>query len=177
MQGQKYCHEVVILANGYKIIDFVQTEKLPLYPIRGQVSQIPTSENLLKLKSVLCYDGYLTPADQLKTSHCIGASHVRDNVDRHFSKQEQQENQQKIQQNIAQPWTQDVDTSGNLARIGIRCSVRHLAPMVGNVPHFEQQQADYYNLFNLRRRKQPIQRAAHFQNLFLTWASLRPSIR
>ena len=100
MQGQKYCHEVVILANGYKITDFVQTEKLPLYPIRGQVSQIPTSENLLKLKSVLCYDGYLTPANQLKTSHCIGASHVRNNVDRHFSEQEQQENQQKIQQNI-----------------------------------------------------------------------------
>ncbi|HHW1533487.1 TPA: bifunctional tRNA (5-methylaminomethyl-2-thiouridine)(34)-methyltransferase MnmD/FAD-dependent 5-carboxymethylaminomethyl-2-thiouridine(34) oxidoreductase MnmC, partial [Haemophilus influenzae] len=156
MQGQKYCHEVVILANGYKITDFVQTEKLPLYPIRGQVSQIPTSENLLKLKSVLCYDGYLTPANQLKTSHCIGASHVRDNVDRHFSEQEQQENQQKLQQNIAQPWTQDVNTSDNLARVGIRCSVRDLAPMVGNVPHFEQQQADYYNLFNLRRRKQPI---------------------
>lgn len=170
MQGQKYCHEVVILANGHKITDFVQTEKLPLYPIRGQVSQIPTSENLLKLKSVLCYDGYLTPANQLKTSHCIGASHVRDNVDRHFSEQEQQENQQKLQQNIAQPWTQDVDTSDNLARVGIRCSVRDLAPMVGNVPHFEQQQADYYNLFNLRRRKQPIQSAANFQNLFLTAA-------
>ncbi|TMQ42419.1 FAD-dependent cmnm(5)s(2)U34 oxidoreductase, partial [Haemophilus influenzae biotype aegyptius] len=167
MQGQKYCHEVVILANGYKITDFVQTEKLPLYPIRGQVSQIPTSENLLKLKSVLCYDGYLTPANQLKTSHCIGASHVRDNVDRHFSEQEQQENQQKLQQNIAQPWTQDVDTSDNLARVGIRCSVRDLAPMVGNVPHFEQQQAGYYNLFNLRRRKQPIQSAANFQNIFL----------
>ena len=169
-QGQKYRHEVVILANGYKITDFVQTEKLPLYPIRGQVSQIPTSENLLKLKSVLCYDGYLTPADQLKTSHCIGASHVRDNVDRHFSEQEQQENQQKLQQNIAQPWTQDVDTLDNLARVGIRCSVRDLAPMIGNVPHFEQQQADYYNLFNLRRRKQPIQSAANFQNLFLTAA-------
>ena len=166
-QGQTYSHEVVILANGYKITDFIQTEKLPLYPIRGQVSQIPTSENLLRLKSVLCYDGYLTPADQLKTSHCIGASHIRDNVDRHFSEQEQLENQQKIQQNIAQPWTQDVDTSGNLARVGIRCSVRDLAPMVGNVPHFEEQQADYYNLFNLRRRKQPIQSAANFQNLFL----------
>ena len=76
----------------------------------------------------------------------------------------------KLQQNIAQSWTQDVDTSGNLARVGIRCSVRDLAPMVGNVPHFEQQQADYYNLFNLRRRKQPIQSAANFQNLFLTAA-------
>ncbi|POR97036.1 bifunctional tRNA (5-methylaminomethyl-2-thiouridine)(34)-methyltransferase MnmD/FAD-dependent 5-carboxymethylaminomethyl-2-thiouridine(34) oxidoreductase MnmC, partial [Haemophilus influenzae] len=69
----------------------------------------------------------------LKTSHCIGASHIRDNVDRHFSEQEQLENQQKLQQNIMQNWTKDVDTSGNLARVGIRCSVRDLAPMIGNV--------------------------------------------
>ena len=166
-QGRKYCHEVIILANGYKITNFVQTEKLPLYPIRGQVSQIPTSDNLLKLKSVLCYDGYLTPADQLKTSHCIGASHVRDNSDRVFSEEEQRDNQQKLQQNIAQDWTKDVDTSGNLARVGIRCSVRDLAPMVGNVPNFTQQKEDYHNLFNLCRRKQPIQSAANFPNLFL----------
>ncbi|OOF44966.1 bifunctional tRNA (5-methylaminomethyl-2-thiouridine)(34)-methyltransferase MnmD/FAD-dependent 5-carboxymethylaminomethyl-2-thiouridine(34) oxidoreductase MnmC [Rodentibacter trehalosifermentans] len=160
-------HEVVILANGYKITEFVQTEKLPLYPIRGQVSQIPTSENLLKLKSVLCYDGYLTPADQTKSSHCIGASHLRDNTDRTFREQEQRENQQKLQQNLAQSWTQEVDTSGNLARIGIRCSVRDLAPMVGNVPNFAQQIEDYHNLFNLRRRKQPIPSAVNFPNLFL----------
>lgn len=160
-------HEVVILANGYKITEFDQTEKLPLYPIRGQVSQIPTSENLLKLKSVLCYDGYLTPADQAKSSHCIGASHIRDNTDRTFSEQEQRENQQKLQQNISQSWTQEVDTSGNLARIGIRCSVRDLAPMGGNVPNFAQQSKDYHNLFNLRRRKQPIPSAVNFPNLFL----------
>ncbi|OOF58535.1 bifunctional tRNA (5-methylaminomethyl-2-thiouridine)(34)-methyltransferase MnmD/FAD-dependent 5-carboxymethylaminomethyl-2-thiouridine(34) oxidoreductase MnmC [Rodentibacter myodis] len=163
-------HEVVILANGYKITDFSQTEKLPLYPIRGQVSQIPTSKNLLKLKSVLCYDGYLTPVDKAKLTHCIGASHLRDNTDRTFSPQEQRENQQKLQQNIAQPWTQEVNTSGNLARVGIRCSVRDLAPMVGNVPNFARQCEDYHNLFNLRRRKQPIKSAANFPNLFLTAA-------
>ena len=55
------------------------------------MSQIPTSEKLLKLKTVLCYDGYLTPVDQAKTSHCIGASHVRDNATREFSLTEQQE--------------------------------------------------------------------------------------
>lgn len=166
-QNEQINHEVVVLANGYKITDFTQTKKLPLYPIRGQVSQIPTSENLLKLKSVLCYDGYLTPVDQAKASHCIGASHVRDNTDRHFSAQEQRDNQQKLQRNIAEPWTEDVNTSDNLARIGVRCSVRDLAPMVGNVPNFIQQQEDYHNLFNLRRRRQSIKNADNFPNLFL----------
>ena len=169
-ENKTFCHQVVVLANGHKLTDFEQTQKLPLYPVRGQVSQIPTSENLLKLKTVLCYDGYLTPVDQAKTSHCIGASHVRDNATREFSLTEQQENQQKIQQNIPENWTKEVDTSGNLARIGVRCSVRDLTPMMGAVPHFSAQQVQYQNLFNLRRRKQPIEQAANYPNLYLIGA-------
>ena len=169
-ENETFCHEVVVLANGYKLTEFEQTQKLPLYPVRGQVSQIPTSEKLLKLKTVLCYDGYLTPVDQAKTSHCIGASHVRDNATREFSLAEQQENQQKIQQNILEDWTKEVDTSGNLARIGVRCSVRDLTPIMGAVPHFSAQQTQYQNLFNLRRRKQPIEQAENYPNLYLIGA-------
>ena len=169
-ENKTFCHEVVVLANGYKLTDFEQTQKLPLYPVRGQVSQILTSEKLLKLKTVLCYDGYLTPVDQAKTSHCIGASHVRDNATREFNLTEQQENQQKIQQNIPEEWTKEVDTSGNLARIGVRCSVRDLTPIMGAVPHFLAQQTQYQNLFNLRRRKQPIEQAANYPNLYLIGA-------
>jgi len=169
-ENETFCHEVVVLANGHKLTEFEQTQKLPLYPVRGQVSQIPTSENLLKLKTVLCYDGYLTPADQAKASHCIGASHVRDNATREFSLTEQQENQQKIQQNIPEEWTKEVDTSGNLARIGVRCSVRDLTPIMGAVPHFSAQQTQYQNLFNLRRRKQPIEQAENYPNLYLIGA-------
>ena len=169
-ENKTFNHEVVVLANGHKLTDFEQTQKLPLYPVRGQVSQIPTSENLLKLKTVLCYDGYLTPVDQAKASHCIGASHVRDNATREFSLTEQQENQQKIQQNIPEDWTKEVDTSGNLARIGVRCSVRDLTPMMGAVPHFSVQQTQYQNLFNLRRRKQPIEQAENYPNLYLIGA-------
>ena len=169
-ENKTFCHEVVVLANGHKLTEFEQTQKLPLYPVRGQVSQIPTSANLLKLKTVLCYDGYLTPVDQAKASHCIGASHVRDNATREFSLTEQQENQQKIQQNIPEDWTKEVDTSGNLARIGVRCSVRDLTPMMGAVPHFSAQQVQYQNLFNLRRRKQPIEQAENYSNLYLIGA-------
>ena len=169
-ENETFCHEVVVLANGHKLTEFEQTQKLPLYPVRGQVSQIPTSENLLKLKTVLCYDGYLTPVDQAKASHCIGASHVRDNATREFSLTEQQENQQKIQQNIPEEWTKEVDTSGNLARIGVRCSVRDLTPMMGAIPHFSAQQTQYQNLFNLRRRKQPIEQAENYPNLYLIGA-------
>lgn len=165
--NEKFSHDIVVLANGYKVNHFTQTEQLPLYPVRGQVSQIQTTETLRKLKSVVCYDGYLTPVDYAQTSHCIGASHVRDSDDRQFSEIEQQENQQKIQKNLRLDWTQDVNTQSNLARVGIRCAVRDRIPMVGNVPNFYAQAEQYKNLFNLRRRKQPIPSAVNYNNLYL----------
>lgn len=165
--NEKFNHRIVVLANGYKVNHFEQTQHLPLYPVRGQVSQIPTTENLLKLKSVICYDGYLTPVDYAQTSHCIGASHIRDSDDRQFSSVEQQENQDKIQKNLLLDWTKEVNTADNLARVGIRCAVRDRIPMVGNVPNFNGQVEQYKNLFNLRRRKQPIPQAANYPNLYL----------
>ncbi|NBI42409.1 bifunctional tRNA (5-methylaminomethyl-2-thiouridine)(34)-methyltransferase MnmD/FAD-dependent 5-carboxymethylaminomethyl-2-thiouridine(34) oxidoreductase MnmC [[Haemophilus] felis] len=165
-QGEEFIHHIVVLANGHKLKEFPQTEKLPLYAVRGQVSEIPTSEQLQQLKAVLCYDGYLTPVAASQT-HCIGASHIRDNQGRAFSLQEQLENQQKIQQNLAMDWTQQVDTSGNRARVGVRCSVRDRIPILGNIPNFSQQSIDYKNLYNLCRRKQAIAPAAVFDNLFL----------
>ncbi|TCP97717.1 tRNA 5-methylaminomethyl-2-thiouridine biosynthesis bifunctional protein [Cricetibacter osteomyelitidis] len=170
-QGEQFTHDVVIIANGHKLNQFTQTQVLPIYAVRGQVSQIATSENLLKLKTVICYDGYLTPVDEAKQFHCIGASHVRDCDNREFSQAEQQQNQQKIQQNLApMEWVNEVDTAYNLARQGIRCAVRDRIPLMGNVPNFNQQVIDYKNIFNLRRRKQPIKSAVNFDNLFLVGA-------
>lgn len=167
--GEYFSHQVVVLANGHKLKEFSQTSHLPLYPVRGQVSEIATTEKLQQLKSVVCYDGYLTPVAQSQT-HCVGASHVRDNQDRTFDLEEQQKNQQKIQTNLNMSWTQDVDTSDNQARVGVRCSVRDRLPMMGNVPDFAQQIEDYRNLYNLRRRKQFIKPAQVFNNLFLVGA-------
>ncbi|MDU8924541.1 bifunctional tRNA (5-methylaminomethyl-2-thiouridine)(34)-methyltransferase MnmD/FAD-dependent 5-carboxymethylaminomethyl-2-thiouridine(34) oxidoreductase MnmC [Pasteurellaceae bacterium LIM206] len=167
-RNQQFAHQIVVLANGHKLHRFEQTKHLPLYPVRGQVSQIATTEQLLKLKTVLCYDGYLTPVDAAKTSHCIGASHVRDCEDRRFSPIEQAENQAKIQQNLAAAdWVKQVDTSDNKARVGVRCAVRDRIPMLGNVPDFARQTEQYQNIFNLRRRKQFIPPAAVEKNLYL----------
>ena len=35
-ENETFCHEVVVLANGHKLTEFEQTQKLPLYPVRGQ---------------------------------------------------------------------------------------------------------------------------------------------
>ncbi len=93
---QQFEHPTVVIANGHKLNCFSQTEELPTYSVRGQVSQIPTSPHLQRLKAILCYDGYLTPVDTAKQFHCLGASHIRNCETRDFSEQEQRENQQKF---------------------------------------------------------------------------------
>ncbi|OBX01124.1 FAD-dependent cmnm(5)s(2)U34 oxidoreductase [Gallibacterium genomosp. 1] len=168
---QQFEHPTVVIANGHKLNCFSQTEELPTYSVRGQVSQIPTSPHLQRLKAILCYDGYLTPVDTAKQFHCLGASHIRNCETRDFSEQEQRENQQKIQQNLAPAsWVEEIDVSANLARTGVRCSVRDRLPICGNVGDFAQQTQDYHNIFNLRRRRQAIATAAYYPNLYLLGA-------
>ncbi len=59
-------------------------------------------------------------------SHCIGANLFVITIDRHFE-QEQQENQQKLQQNIMQKLDKGRGYFWQFGSVGIRCSVRDLA--------------------------------------------------
>ena len=58
LNQQRY-HQAVVLANGHRITGFGQTAQLPVYPVGGQVSHIPTTPRLAALRQVLCYDGYI----------------------------------------------------------------------------------------------------------------------
>ncbi|MDP8171136.1 bifunctional tRNA (5-methylaminomethyl-2-thiouridine)(34)-methyltransferase MnmD/FAD-dependent 5-carboxymethylaminomethyl-2-thiouridine(34) oxidoreductase MnmC [Pasteurella skyensis] len=164
--GETFAHQTLVLANGHTLKDFEQTQGIPLYAVRGQVSQFPTTPELQKLKTVLCYDGYLTPVSAQGT-HCIGASHVRDNTDTHFSLEEHQQNIAKLQKNVtACDWNKEIDHSQNLARIGVRATLRDRIPMVGSVGNLDKQREQYNNLFNLRRRRKPIGTAIVYPQLY-----------
>ncbi|AWW34526.1 bifunctional tRNA (5-methylaminomethyl-2-thiouridine)(34)-methyltransferase MnmD/FAD-dependent 5-carboxymethylaminomethyl-2-thiouridine(34) oxidoreductase MnmC [Mannheimia varigena] len=165
--GKTFSHQAVVLANGHTLNAFSQANGIPLYPVRGQVSQIPSTPELQKLKCVVCYDGYLTPISQAGT-HCVGASHLRDNADTQFSETEHLENIAKLQQNLtACEWTKGIDYSQNLAKVGIRAAFRDRVPMVGAVHHFEKQKEQYANLYNQLRRKQAVENAEIFANLYM----------
>jgi len=140
-------HTCVVLANGHPISQFIQTEKLPLYPVGGQVSHIPTSPALEKLQQVLCYDGYLTPQNPSNGHHCIGASYHRGETDMRYSEDDQQQNRQRLLNCFPQAdWAKEVDTSAGDARCGVRCATRDHLPMAGNVPDYEATLEAYQDL-------------------------------
>ena len=167
-QNQDYAHDILVLTNGNGLMAFEQSKGIPLYPVRGQVSQIPTTSDLQKLQCVVCYDGYLTPVSAENT-HCLGASHVRNNDERHFSLSEHHENLAKLQQNMtACDWTKNIDLSANWAKQGVRAALRDRLPIVGAVPDYVAQKQQYANLYNAIRRKQAVENAKNFtQNNWL----------
>ena len=145
--GEEAQHTCVVLANGHPISQFIQTEKLPLYPVGGQVSHIPTSPALEKLQQVLCYDGYLTPQNPSNGHHCIGASYHRGETDMRYSEDDQQQNRQRLINCFPQAdWAKEVDISAGDARCGVRCATRDHLPMAGNVPDYEATLEAYQDL-------------------------------
>ncbi|WP_263754280.1 bifunctional tRNA (5-methylaminomethyl-2-thiouridine)(34)-methyltransferase MnmD/FAD-dependent 5-carboxymethylaminomethyl-2-thiouridine(34) oxidoreductase MnmC [Kosakonia cowanii] len=145
--GSEHQHESVVLANGHRIQQFSQTEKLPVYPVAGQVSHIPTTEPLAHLRQVLCYDGYLTPHNPHNQQHCIGASYHRGQQEATYSEADQQQNRQRLIDCFPQAeWAQTVDVSAGEARCGIRCATRDHLPMVGNVADYDATLSAYAKL-------------------------------
>ncbi|MDG1644624.1 bifunctional tRNA (5-methylaminomethyl-2-thiouridine)(34)-methyltransferase MnmD/FAD-dependent 5-carboxymethylaminomethyl-2-thiouridine(34) oxidoreductase MnmC [Klebsiella huaxiensis] len=163
--NQRQHHEVAVLANGYQVTDFSQTTHLPMYPVAGQVSHIPTTPGLSQLRQVLCYDGYLTPQNPNNQQHCIGASYHRGQTDTTFSAVDQQQNRQRLIDCLPQiKWVQEVDVSANEARSGVRCATRDHLPMAGNVPDYDRTLSEYASL--AERQERAIE-APIYRNLYL----------
>nr|WP_210403401.1 bifunctional tRNA (5-methylaminomethyl-2-thiouridine)(34)-methyltransferase MnmD/FAD-dependent 5-carboxymethylaminomethyl-2-thiouridine(34) oxidoreductase MnmC [Aeromonas veronii] len=141
----------LVAAAGHQLPALLPFAELPLYPVRGQVSHVPTSASLSQLNTVLCYDGYLTPMHN--DQHCIGASYGRNQSSLEFRAEEQIQNQVRLQACLPeQTWPAEVDVSGNEARVGVRCASRDHLPVVGPVArlqgladHYAQLQHDQHN--------------------------------
>ena len=130
--GRQWRAPNLVVAAGHQLPALLPFAELPLYPVRGQVSHVPTTAGLSQLKTVLCYDGYLTPAHN--GAHCIGASYGRNQSTLAYSAEEQVQNQARLQACLPdQSWPAEVDVSGKEARVGVRCASRDHLPVVGSI--------------------------------------------
>lgn len=130
--GRQWHAPNLVVAAGHQLPTLLPFAELPLYPVRGQVSHVPTTASLSQLKTVLCYDGYLTPA--YNGAHCIGASYGRNQTDLAYRADEQDQNRARLQACVPQQrWPAEVDVSGAQARIGVRSASRDHLPVAGPV--------------------------------------------
>ncbi len=101
---------------------------------------------------MLCYDGYLTPANIHTESHCVGASYARRNCDLDYNEADQQQNKQRLLDSVpaTASWIDAIDVDEfdpqQRARVGVRCASRDHLPFVGNVCRYDELIKQYQDL-------------------------------
>ena len=124
---------------------FSQTAELPLKPIRGQVTQLAATADSQQLRTVLCAEGYISPARQ--GEHHVGASFRFDRLDNQPSEEENQSNLQLLDRLSAQLadrlQTSQQDAASLPARAALRCTSPDYLPLIGPVADVERFREDY----------------------------------
>ncbi len=137
--GETFCADNVVLANGHQLTAWPQTRPLALSPVRGQVNYQPSTPSLAALKTVVCYEGYLTPAWQ--GAHCVGASYGRKQTAVDYREQEEQDNLHKLVRTL--PALDDVTPEAGAGRVSVRAACRDHLPLAGAAPDKTAQLAQY----------------------------------
>lgn len=109
--------DATILACGTSVKNFPETNKLPLRPVRGQLTFFKTASPLDKLMTNLCYGGYTTPA--INGVHATGATFQRWLDHTQILPEDDQDNIDKLGKIISLP---------KLTVTGQRAALRTTAP-------------------------------------------------
>ena len=117
----------VVLATGAELNALNYQESFPLRQIRGQVSHLQ-SQTMTPLKTVVCHQGYITPAHQ--QLHCVGATFDRSSGHSEVLEADNQQNLDLVNQTLGQPdWFEDVEVIS--AKAGLRATVPDHMPVLG----------------------------------------------
>lgn len=123
----------VIIANAADCKALIQTSRLPLHSVRGQLSYVDPVPASAQIRQVICYDGYLLP--QRDGFQIAGASYDHNNEKKGVSPGQNRQLLARIPQ-----WLPQIDfLSQDLSRgrVAFRASTYDRLPFVGTVPHFE----------------------------------------
>ena len=120
---------IIVIANANDALNLDQSAHLPITPVRGQMCSVVALGNSLALKTVVCTDGYLTPAHQ--GLHCLGAT---------FSSKESslEVREADNQSNLAMLGRMSPDLialshQNAIGRAALRCATPDYLPMLGEL--------------------------------------------
>lgn len=132
---------VLILANGYKINQFIETQHLPIKPIRGQMSVIASSDESRLLKIPLCADGHVLP--DVNGGHYFGATYELGADDQWPTEMDNHLNQLKLKELSTEvKWSELIVDHW----AGVRAATPDYLPLVGPLPIANEFQALFAGL-------------------------------
>jgi tRNA 5-methylaminomethyl-2-thiouridine biosynthesis bifunctional protein len=148
--------QVMVIACGFDSSKFRQTSHLPLKKIRGQISLLPTTKQSAALKTVLCGEGYIAPAEG--GEHTLGATYNFGETSTAVRAEDHQINMEQLATTdaaMAKTFGQ-VDVSQLQGRAAFRCTTPDYLPIAGPAPKLESYLNDYELLRKNARSHIPI---------------------
>jgi len=158
--------ETVVIASAFDCKNFTQSEYLPLRKIRGQISQLPCTAESSQLQTVICGEGYFTPAEE--GLHSCGATYNKDIFTREVRNQDHQANIAQI--NATDPGLAAavgepaIDTLSG--RANFRCTTPDYLPISGPLPNVSEMLEDYAILRRDAKTVLPT-RGSYLPNLYV----------
>ena len=130
--NRRYHAEFVVVCTAADARKLSQLDHLPIKPIRGQTTQVSASNGLPRLQTVVCGEGYISPARQ--QSYCFGATFDLHYHDRACRESDHLKNITQLTK--ALPDFAAINTEDCSGRTGFRCSTSDYLPIVGQAAHY-----------------------------------------
>jgi tRNA 5-methylaminomethyl-2-thiouridine biosynthesis bifunctional protein len=165
--GDKITTSHVVVCAAEQTKNFEQTEHLPLKTIRGQVSIIDAPATVVTPKTVVCGEGYISPARDGKL--CFGATFDLKGKERNITDQDHQENLSNladIAPELAVTISQQQDKL--TGRTAFRCSTPDYMPIVGPAPLYKNYLETFAQLRKDRKWDFGDAEPAHYPNLYVS---------
>ena len=119
----------LIIANATDAQNFKQTSHCEMQSVRGQITLLPATKTTKLLKTVICTDGYLSPARQ--SQHCLGATFSPNDDNTEIRETDHSSNLNMLK-SLAPEWLKaEYDLQTLQGRAAIRATTSDYLPMAG----------------------------------------------
>jgi tRNA 5-methylaminomethyl-2-thiouridine biosynthesis bifunctional protein len=139
-KGDMQYAPVVIIACAKDALNFEYANHLPIKSIRGQVSYIPQASTNAALKTVVCAEGYISPAQN--GIFCTGATFNVNDTETALRVSDHQANLDNLREHLPQ-FAVATEANQLEGRVAFRCSLPDYLPTVGALPIVEKLVEDF----------------------------------
>jgi len=130
-EGFAFDAEQVVVCCAHQARNIAPFSTWPLQPVRGQISVLPSTPESRHLKTVLCAEGYCTPA--VDGCHVAGATSRFDDEATDIRATDHADNLNKLALHMPSLYRALGGAAPVSGRAAVRCSVPGATPLVGRV--------------------------------------------
>ena len=120
--------DIVIIANANEAQNLGIDLHLKTQSVRGQISIVEATNKSNQLKTIICSDGYLSPATN--NQHCLGATFSVDNLESALDEEDHQANLFKLK-SFSLALHENLKNNIKAGRVSFRCTSFDYFPLVG----------------------------------------------